>query len=131
MSVADSLLCEKGGRRRIRVRERPTLSVDNRGRAYRAAATIAQVLGIVYRANSTFLPRSACRLEGERRVRIARHRARNSGAARPTCSLGRVILDIDDPYGEETRSYEDRTRGRHLALELLCRCAGPERGSPS
>ena len=81
MPVADSLLCEKGGRRRIRVRERPTPSVDDRGRACRAEATIVQVLGIVYRAISTFLPRSACRLEGERRVRIAWPRLQRSGGA--------------------------------------------------
>ena len=79
MSVADSLLCEKGGRCRIRVRERPTPSVDYRGRACRAEAMIVQVLGIVYRAISTFLPRSACRLEGERRVRIAWPRSQRSG----------------------------------------------------
>ena len=30
-----------------------------------------------------------------------------------------TMLGIDDPYGEETRSYEDTTRGRHLAPNLL------------
>ena len=123
MYVTDSLLCEKGSHRRIRVCERSTPSVNDRGRACCAEATFAQVLSIVYQAISTFLPRSACRLENE-------HRVRNGRAADPTCFLGRVILDIDNPYGEETRSYEDRTRGRRLAQELLCRCAGPECGSP-
>ena len=56
MSVADSLLCEKGDRRRIRVRERPTPSVDDRGRACRAKATIAQVLGIVHAPSDLHLP---------------------------------------------------------------------------
>ena len=56
MSVADSLLCEKGDRRRIWVRERPTPIVDDRGRACRAKATIAQVLGIVHAPSDLYLP---------------------------------------------------------------------------
>ena len=56
MYVTDSLLCEKGGRRRIRVCERPAPSVDDRGRARRAEATIAQVLGIVYAPSDLHLP---------------------------------------------------------------------------
>ena len=30
-----------------------------------------------------------------------------------------TMLGIYDPYGEETRSYQDTTRGRHLAPKLL------------
>ena len=32
---------------------------------------------------------------------------------------GKSIYGIDDPYGEETRSYKKTTRGRHLAPKLL------------
>ena len=31
----------------------------------------------------------------------------------------RTMLGVDDPYGEETRTYKDTTRGRHLAPKLL------------
>ena len=41
------------------------------------------------------------------------------GRRAPRAFCERVILDIDDPYGEETRSYQDTTRGRHLAQKLL------------
>ena len=147
MSVANSLPCEKGGRRRIRVREHPTPSVDDRGRACRAQAPIAQVLGIVYALSDLHLaadsPASVLARARVQSVVGTRMRAEAGGSIRSRSTIGcapggyvarpgrvwggspveRVNDDVVvNPVREGPRTAADREAGRRIGGR--CRAEG-------